>query len=57
MSRPYFQFPLCSLRFGTSNRQRLEAIISYGCVEMGKRLWTKYTVEERESRRAHPPDW
>ena len=57
MSRPYFQFPLCSLRFGTSRRQRLEAIISYGCVEMGKRLWTKHTVEERESRRAHPPDW
>src|SRR5262249_29482151 len=57
MNRPYFQFPLCCLAYGKNAEQRLNAIISYCCVEMGNRLWSKYSIESRELCRARPPHW
>ena len=57
MSRPYCQFPLCSLAFGTRDDDQLVAIMAYSAVEMGERLWLKYSTDQREYVRAHPPEW
>jgi hypothetical protein len=44
----YFQVPLCALAYGTSDRERLEVIISYGLVEAGAKRWGKLTDDERQ---------
>jgi hypothetical protein len=40
-SDPYLQFPLCALAFGKSENERLNAIIGYGIVDVGLKLWRK----------------
>jgi hypothetical protein len=52
MSRRYFQFPLCALSYSASERERLDHIISYACVEHGKRRWHKASSEERRRYRS-----
>jgi hypothetical protein len=47
MSRRYFQFPLCTLSYGATEQECLNHIISYACVEHGKRKWWKSSSEER----------
>jgi hypothetical protein len=37
--------------------ERLLHILGYSVGEYGKRLWSKYTLEERQHIRAHRPDW
>ena len=44
----YFQVPLCAFAFGTSDRERLEAIISHGLIESGRKRWHKLANDERE---------
>jgi hypothetical protein len=52
MSRRYFQFPLCALSYGASEQECLNHIISYACVEHGKRQWWKCSSEERRRYRS-----
>lgn len=52
-NRTYFQFPLCALAFGPTVQEQLNAIISYGLVEAGGKLWLeKLTERERETRKS-----
>src|SRR5436190_4826960 len=57
MSESYCQFPLCALAFGVDVKERLQAILAYSAVQTGLVLWGKYTDEELEHFRAHPPEW
>ena len=43
----YLQFPLCTLAYGKSENDRLNAIISYGLVETGKVFWSRITDTQR----------
>jgi hypothetical protein len=38
---PYLQFPLCALSFGETETERLNAILDYGVVDAGVKLWRK----------------
>src|SRR5262245_48058914 len=55
MSHHYFQFPLCALSFGTDFRDRLDCIISFACVDLGKKQWKKFSPDERQLRRSTLP--
>jgi len=55
MRRVYFQFPLCSLSFGDDRQQRVNTIIRYNCVEMGRRLWAKFSADVRHAHRRMTP--
>ena len=55
MSRPYFQFPLCALSLPDSQRERLDCIIAYCCIEMGKHEWTKLNDQQKEGWSNNPP--
>jgi hypothetical protein len=56
MDRHYFHFPLCTLSFGRDINERLNCIISLGCVQMGAKQWQKFSPSERQARRSfHPP--
>src|SRR5438094_5804944 len=55
MSRRFFQFPLCALSFPGSERERLDNIISFGCVEVGKKQWQKFRQIEKDLRREQQP--
>lgn len=59
MGKPYFQFPLCTLALPGSGTDRLDHIISFCCVEVGKHLWKKLSYVQQENwRRAPPvPEW
>lgn len=59
MNEPYCQFPLCLLSFRgvCGDGDTLLHILGYSIAECGKRMWSKYSLEEREHLRAHPPDW
>lgn len=43
----YFQFPLCALAFGETEYVRLNAIIDYGTIKAGLRMFQKLTIEQR----------
>src|SRR4051812_8907724 len=45
-----FQFPLCALAFCEAERDRLERIISFGCVEAGMTMYRKLDEEIREQK-------
>lgn len=49
---PYFQFPLCALSYGKSADERLNAIISFGGVSAGAKLWRKLSAEQQRSKLA-----
>ena len=55
MNRPYFQFPLCALRLPDSQRERLDCIISYCCIEVGTHEWKKLTDQQRHAWSTSPP--
>jgi hypothetical protein len=56
MDRHYFHFPLCTLSFGRDINERLNCIMSLGCVQMGAKQWQKFSPNERQARRSfHPP--
>jgi hypothetical protein len=55
MNRPYLQFPLSALRIGRDVQERLNCIISFAAVEMGRKKWRKFTPTERQGRRSVPP--
>ena len=55
MNRPYFQFPLCALRLPDSQGERLNCIISYCCIEVGKHGWAKLNEQQQEAWRSEPP--
>src|SRR5205807_8693644 len=46
VENPYIQFPLCALSFGQTVTVRLNAILDYGVVEAGSRLFRKLTAEQ-----------
>ncbi len=50
VENPYFQFPFCALSFGTSEYERLDAMISFGYIEAGVKLWRKLSKQQREQR-------
>lgn len=45
----YFQFPLYALAYGTEAKQRLSEIISYCCLEVGKKESAGMTVKEKKT--------
>src|SRR2546429_5550026 len=61
VDNPYLQFPLCALSFGLSERHRLDAIIDFGCVTTGTKLWWQLSPPEQNQfmialqRSAHIP--
>jgi hypothetical protein len=55
MSRPYFQFPLCALSLPDSQVDRLDCIISYGCIEVGKHEWEKLNGQQKQAWSTSPP--
>ena len=57
MNRHYCQFPICLLALNVGIDGQLLHILGYSITEYGKTLWPKYTPEEREQLRAHPPEW
>jgi hypothetical protein len=42
MKGRFFQLPLCALSFPGSERERLNTIISFCCLEVGKKQWQKF---------------
>jgi hypothetical protein len=55
MNRPYFQFPLCALSLPDSERERLDCIISYCCIEVGKHDWRNLTTQQQLAWCTAPP--
>lgn len=47
----YFQFPICGLAYGENETDRAGAIISYGIVSTGLKLWADLDDEEKTQRR------
>jgi hypothetical protein len=52
MNKRYFQFPLCALSFVQQGKNGLDCIISFACVEVGKKSWQKFSENERGARRS-----
>jgi hypothetical protein len=46
----FFQFPLCALAFGETERDRLEAIISFGFVDAGNKMFKKLDTDIRQQK-------
>jgi hypothetical protein len=55
MDKRYFHFPLCLLSFGRDVNDRLNGIMSLGCVELGVKQWEKFSPAEQNFRRSRPP--
>jgi hypothetical protein len=55
MNKRYFQFPLCALSFVQEGQNGLDCIISFACVEVGKKWWEKFSANERQDRRSVLP--
>jgi hypothetical protein len=55
MGKRYFQFPLCVLSFGCDINERLNGIMSLGCVEMGIKQWQQFSPAQQNFRRSYPP--
>jgi hypothetical protein len=47
----FFQFPVCALSFPASECERLNQIVSFCCLEVGKRRWEKFSQREKDLRR------
>jgi hypothetical protein len=43
----YFSFPLCALAYGQTVPQRLNAIICFGMVDAGRKLWPRIPESQR----------
>ena len=56
MTGRFFQFPLCALSFPGTERERLDHIISFCCLEVGKQQWQQFKQIEKDLRREQPPD-
>src|SRR5438128_1237103 len=56
MNQRYFHFPLCALSFDDNVYDRLNCIMAFACVEMGRRLWQSFSLTERQARRSIQPD-
>ena len=56
MNRRFFQFPLCALSVPSSERARLNNIISFCCLEVGKQQWQKFSQIEVDLRRQQQSD-
>ena len=60
MKQRYFQFPLCALSFVLNCRPEVRRafnyIISYGCIEVGRKQWLKFNPYEKELRRSGSPN-
>jgi hypothetical protein len=52
----YFQFPLCALSFVADAPARLNYIVSFGCVEVGKKQWQKLQAWQQRALRSTSPD-
>jgi hypothetical protein len=48
VENPYFQFPRCALAFSKTPTERLDAIISYGMVEAGSRLFQQLSADRQQ---------
>lgn len=48
-SGTYFQVPLCAFAFGANDKERLDAIISFGAVQAGKKWWLRATADQRNA--------
>jgi len=55
MDQHYFHFPLCLLSFGRDINERLNGIISLGCVELGIKQWQQFSPAQQNFRRSFPP--
>jgi predicted transcriptional regulator len=55
MDKRFFHFPLCLLSFGRDVTDRLNGIISLGCVELGIKQWQKFSPAQQHFRRSYPP--
>jgi hypothetical protein len=55
MDKRYFHFPLCLLSFGRDVKERLNGIISLGCVELGIKQWQQFSPAQQHFRRSCPP--
>src|SRR5262249_37275815 len=55
MDKRYFHFPLCLLSFGRDVQERLNGIISLGCVELGIKQWQTFSPAQKNFRRSCPP--
>ncbi|MSR67185.1 MAG: hypothetical protein EXS24_07430 [Pedosphaera sp.] len=47
VEKPYLQFPLCALAYGQAVDARLNAILDYGLVDKGWKLFSKLSAEQR----------
>src|SRR5436309_673446 len=47
VANPYLQFPLCTLAYGRTVEERLNAILDYSVVEAGPQLFRKLTGEHQ----------
>lgn len=48
VENPYFQFPLCALAYGQTVDARLNAILDYGLVDKGWKLFSKLSPEQQK---------
>jgi hypothetical protein len=51
-SGTYFQVPLSAFAYGSNDKERLNAIISFGLVEAGEKWWRRATEDKRQERLA-----
>jgi hypothetical protein len=42
--------PLCAFAYGSNDKERLDAIISFGLVTAGEKWWCRATKEQRQER-------
>ena len=47
-SGKYFQVPLCAFAYGTTDKERLDAIISFGLVQAGEKWWRRAQEDQRK---------
>jgi hypothetical protein len=55
MTQPYLQFPLCLLSTAEDVWVGLDHIISFACVEVGKKRWETFSADERQALRSILP--
>ena len=56
MNNHFFQFPLCLLSTVEDVRAGLDHIISFACVDVGKKRWEKLSPDQRQAWRSGLPD-
>lgn len=55
MTQPYVQFPLCLLSAVRDAWAGLDDIISFACVDVGKKRWETFSADERQALRSVLP--